>query len=188
MPEIPFPDPPLRAEAIWLRPWMRADVPAIVLGCSDRAVAKFMPAIPSPYTAHDALAWLDAQEPKRLAGTSLDLAIAAGEGGEVLGAVGAVLNNRAMSAHVGYWITADARGNGHATAALRLLCSWLFHAFELGRIELTTDPENFASQQVAKRCGFQQEGLLRSHLRRIETGERRDSLVWGLLPGELTTG
>ncbi len=175
MPEIRFPDPPLRAGGVWLRPWMRADVPAIVLGCSDPAVAKFMPAIPSPYTEDDALTWLDTQEPKRLAGTSVDLAIAAGESGGVLGAVGAVLNDRAMSAHVGYWITADARGHGHATAALRLLCGWLFDAFELGRIELTTDPENFASQQVAKRSGFQQEGRLRSHLRRIETGERRDS-------------
>jgi hypothetical protein len=89
------------------------------------------------------------------------------------------------SASVGYWVAPEARRQGRASAALRLLCDWLFRALAVERIELTTDPENLASQQVATRCGFRQEGYLRAHLRYRQTGARRDSILWALLPDEL---
>jgi RimJ/RimL family protein N-acetyltransferase len=53
----------------------------------------------------------------------------------------------------------------------------------LARLELTCGPENVASQRVAERCGFTREGLLRSHV--PFKGARRDSVIYGLLPGEL---
>jgi len=40
-----------------------------------------------------------------------------------------------------------------------------------------------ASQRVAERCGFTREAVLRSHL--PFRGGRRDTVVYGLLPGEL---
>jgi RimJ/RimL family protein N-acetyltransferase len=40
---------------------------------------------------------------------------------------------------------------------------------------------------VAERRGFQQEGRLRSHLLFADTGRRRDSLIWSLLPDELVS-
>ncbi len=188
MPELPFPDPPLGIRGIVLRPWRQDDVPAIVAACSDPAVARFIPSIRSPYTAADARSWLDGQETDRLAGQHLELAIADEREDNVLGAIGAAMDPPRVAASVGYWLAPEARGHGYATMATRLLCQWLFETFALGRIELTTDPENFASQRVAERCGFQKEGLLRSHLRHLGTGERRDSLMWSLLPGELIQG
>ena len=53
----------------------------------------------------------------------------------------------------------------------------------LGRLELTCGPDNHASQGVADRCGFTREGVLRSHTP-FKAG-RRDTVVFGLLPGEL---
>ncbi len=53
----------------------------------------------------------------------------------------------------------------------------------LGRLELTCGPDNHASQGVADRCGFTREGVLRSHT--PFKGGRRDTVVFGLLPGEL---
>lgn len=186
MAELPFPSPALQTNAIALRPWRDSDVPAIVAACSDALVARFIPTIPSPYTEGDARGWLASQEPKRLAGTSLEMAIADRNLAGVLGAVAARVNAVALSAGIGYWLAPEARGHGYATAAVRSLCSWLFETIGVGRIELTTDPENHASQRVAERCGFQKEGLLRSHVRHVQTGVRRDSLIWGLLPGELS--
>jgi RimJ/RimL family protein N-acetyltransferase len=185
MAALAYPDPPLRTETIMLRPWRESDEPAIVAACSDPAIAGFIPTIRSPYTQDDASSWLKSQEPNRLAGRSLEMAIAEPATERVLGAIGTRMDRERLSASVGYWLAPASRGHGYATIATRLLCDWLFRTFALGRIELTTDPENIASQRVAQRCGFQKEGLLRSHLRHLHTGERRDSVIWSLLPGEL---
>ena len=183
--ELSFPDPPLRFGGIVLRPWRESDVPAIVAAGSDPPVARFIPTIPSPYTEEDARRWLESQAPSRLAGHGLEMAIADVANDEVLGAIAAHVNTLRLSASVGYWLAPAARGHGYTTMAVRLLCGWLFETLDLGRIELTTDPENAPSQRVASRCGFQREGLMRSYLRHLYTGERRDSLLWSLLPGEL---
>jgi RimJ/RimL family protein N-acetyltransferase len=185
MSELSFPDPPLSVGGIRLRPWRESDVPAIVAACSDPLIARFIPTVRTPYTEEDARVWLESQEPSRLAGRSLEMAIADTVTDAVLGAIAAEVDASTLTGSVGYWLTPTARGHGYTTTALRLLCGWLFETYELGRIELTTDPDNVASQRVAQRCGFQKEGLLRSHLRHQHTGERRDSLMWSLLPGEL---
>jgi RimJ/RimL family protein N-acetyltransferase len=184
---IPHPDPPLEGDGVGLRPFTLADVPAVVAACQDPEIARFSPAIPFPYGASDARGWLASQEPARLAGQRLELAIcSAGGEGVLLGAIGAHhFDFQACSCAVGYWLAAPARGHGHASAALRLLARWLFDALGLERVELTTDPDNLASQRVAQRCGFVREGRLRSHLRIRHSGERRDSLIYSLLPGEL---
>jgi RimJ/RimL family protein N-acetyltransferase len=183
---LSFPDPPLRDDDIVLRPWQESDVPAIVEACSDPLVARFIPTVPSTYTEEDARNWLASQEPNRLAGRALEMAVADALTEDVLGAIAAHVDTTMRSANVGYWLAPGARGCGYATRAMRLLCGWLFDALELGRIGLTTDPENLASQRVAQRCGFQLEGCLRAHELFRQTGVRRDSLVWGLLPGELS--
>jgi RimJ/RimL family protein N-acetyltransferase len=36
-----------------------------------------------------------------------------------------------------------------------------------------------------ERCGFTREGVLRSYLRKRNSDERRDAVVYGLLPHEL---
>jgi len=47
-----------------------------------------------------------------------------------------------------------------------------------------TDSANVASQRVAVKVGFRREGVKRSHLRHPD-GQRRDSDLFSLLPGEL---
>jgi RimJ/RimL family protein N-acetyltransferase len=186
MDELPFPDPQLQDPPVLLRPWSETDVPAIVAACQDISIARWSPVIPFPYQASDALGWLQAQQPMRLAGDRLDLAVVHAETGSVLGAVGlGSMSATLRTAEVGYWLTAEARGHGYMTTAVRLLARWAFDRLELARLALTTDPDNAQSQRVAERCGFQREGYLRSHMVILYSGERRDSLVYGLLPGEL---
>jgi RimJ/RimL family protein N-acetyltransferase len=171
---------------VLLRPWRDDDLEFVVRACQDAEVARFSPAIASPYTADDALAWFALQEPERLSGGGLDLAITDAASGAALGAVG--LNAASVarrSATIGYWLARDARGHGHVSRAVRLLAAWAFDQLAIERLELTTDPENLGSRRVAERCGFRREGHLRSHLVVLHSGERRDSLVYGLLPGEL---
>jgi RimJ/RimL family protein N-acetyltransferase len=186
MAELPFPDPQLTADLVLLRAWSQADVPAIVAACQDPSIARWSPVIPFPYGTGDAVAWLAGQEPARLVGEALDLAVVAADTGSVLGAIG--INGASptlRSAAIGYWLAPGARGHGYMTTAVRLLVMWAFERLGLARLELTTDPQNAASQRVAERCGFRREGYMRSHMRILHNGERRDSLLYGLLPEDL---
>src|SRR6476619_3999237 len=63
-------------------------------------------------------------------------------------------------AAVGYWLRPDARGRGAATIALQLIARWAFNEVGVQRLELTTAPENVASQRVAEGAGFTREGIL----------------------------
>jgi RimJ/RimL family protein N-acetyltransferase len=85
-------------------------------------------------------------------------------------------------AEVGYWLAAGARGQGHATRAVRLICAWGFGLLGLERIELFASTGNPTSQRVAERAGFTQEAVLRSYWRRGEA--RQDMVAFGLLADE----
>jgi RimJ/RimL family protein N-acetyltransferase len=86
----------------------------------------------------------------------------------------------AARASIGYSLAPEARGQGIATRALRLLSNWAFATFdELVRLELWILPGNEASFRVAERAGFQREGVLRSRLAVV--GEFRDVVSYSLL-------
>lgn len=68
-------------------------------------------------------------------------------------------------ADVGYFLSAAARGRGHATRAVGLICSWAFAALGLERIGLLVAVDNVTSQRVAERAGFTAEATLRAYQR-----------------------
>jgi RimJ/RimL family protein N-acetyltransferase len=181
---LPFPDPPLADAVVALRPWRADDVPEQLLAYADPVVQRFAWPHAAPYTAADAAAFFAAQEADRRAGAELSLALVApGDPVAVLGGIACHVWSRADAvASVGYWLGAAGRGRGLATHAVRLLAAWAFAELGVARLELTTAPDNRASQRVAERCGFTREALLRSHL--PFKGGLRDSLLYSLLPGE----
>ena len=186
MVELALPVPQLSDASVSLRRWTEQDVPAVVAACRDPLIARFVAGVPSPYGEHEARTFLADQERRRQEGTTLDLAVTSTAADRAIGAIGLPSVDLAQGrASVGYWVTAEFRGRGVATAALRLLCLWAFDVLALRRLELFVVPGNIASQRVAERCGFLREGLLRSHLVMRSTGERADSLVYGLLPHDL---
>ncbi|MEA2254476.1 MAG: hypothetical protein QOG35_521 [Solirubrobacteraceae bacterium] len=183
--ELAMPDPPLANDVVALRAWSEGDIPFIVTACQDPLIERFTAAIPSPYGETDARAWLASQEPARRAGRSLELAILDASSAAPLGAVAlSSMDLRHRRSGMGYWLAEHARGRGIATEAVRLLAGWALGVLRLDRLELMIHPENIASQGVAERCGFKREGLLRSHMLKRNSDERRDSLVYGLLPQE----
>ncbi len=184
MAELGFPAPPLAGDVVLLRPWREADLAAMVLAFSDPVMRRFSWRT-APYTETDARGFFAEQDEARLRGEELNFALAAPHGQDVvLGAVSLyeVRLDQGCAA-VGYWLAPEARGRGAAAQAVRLLARWAFAGLGLDRLELTCGPDNEASQQVAERCGFSREGLLRSHV--PFKGARRDSVIYSLLPGEL---
>jgi RimJ/RimL family protein N-acetyltransferase len=181
---LAYPSPPLADPVVALRPWRPQDAPDLLRGFGDPVVQRFSWPL-EHYTAADADAFLAGREPGRLRGEELSFALVAPGGDGALlggGSLHAVELHEARAA-VGYWLVPAARGRGVASRAVRLMAGWAFAALGVARLELTCAPDNAASQRVAERCGFTREGLLRSHMR--FKGARRDTLVFGLLDGEL---
>jgi len=168
----------LRDGDLVLRPWTEDDVDAMVAGCNDPEVAHWIPTLPHPYTADDALAFI------RGAVRDDHDAMAIVLDGSVVGGIGMGVNSNQYRGTIGYWVASASRGRGICTRALRLLSRHGLEELALQRLELITDPDNSASQRVAEKIGFRREGVLRAHLRHPD-GRIRDSVMFSLLPGEL---
>lgn len=83
---------------------------------------------------------------------------------------------------VGFFVVPAQRRRGVASRAVTLTVSWLFSELDLLRVEMTTTPENQVVPALARRLGFEQEGILRS--RNVERGRRADVVWFGLLREE----
>jgi ribosomal-protein-serine acetyltransferase len=83
---------------------------------------------------------------------------------------------------LGYWLCAEAEGQGIMTAACRALVGYAFDVLELNRMEIRARPDNVRSRAVAERLGFRLEGILRAS---SWDGQRFvDHAVYGLLRAE----
>ena len=167
--------PPLSDGVIALRSWVAADAPAIVDCCDgDEELAGWLDRLPQPYTLADAEFYIAMEGEEKFAVTEAD-------GGRILGSIGLTWNRDDAIAEIGYWIRADARGNGHMTRAVRLITSYAF-AEGAARVQLRADPENVASCRVAEKAGFEREGVLRSAHWNPRLHRRQDWAMYSRLP------
>jgi RimJ/RimL family protein N-acetyltransferase len=140
----------IRAERVVLRPLRLDDAAAIVAGCSDPEVPRFIPFVPSPYTQADAEQFL-----QRVLGRADDdpertFAIADRNTDELLGVIDGRLHEGGA---IGYWLAPAARGRGVATEATKAFVRWAQDQ-GVSRLTLSAHPDNRASQRVAEKVGF----------------------------------
>lgn len=90
------------------------------------------------------------------------------------------------SLEIGYWIRADATGQGYATELTAVLTRVALELCGLGRVDLQVEPDNAASLNVPRKLGFTHEGRLRRRLEPRDAGEpRADSMLFTMLREEL---
>jgi [ribosomal protein S5]-alanine N-acetyltransferase len=88
------------------------------------------------------------------------------------------------SLEIGYIIYSDIhRNKGIMTEALQLFTEYLFKAKTINRLELRIFSENQASEGVAKKCGYQFEGVSRKAV--FHHGHNRDINVYSLIREDL---
>jgi RimJ/RimL family protein N-acetyltransferase len=184
---IVLPGEPLRDAPTALRPWRDTDVAGLVAACRDDEIVRWT-RVPQNYGESDARAYLLQRYDAIFAGAAAPFAIvAADDDRALLGSISLMrFEWQHARAEVGYWLARDARGHGHATRAVRLICAWGRRALGLERIDLLAATENTASQHVADRCGFTREAVLRSYLRGKDG--RLDMVAYGLVIPSETSG
>ncbi|MEA1652341.1 GNAT family protein [Nitrospirillum sp. BR 11164] len=87
------------------------------------------------------------------------------------------IDGRARTFQLGYWLCPSATGQGHMTAAVRLLTRMAFEALAARRVAIWTDVGNTRSVAVARRLGFTLEGHLRNE-RLDAAGNPQDTFVF----------
>ncbi len=181
--KVMLPADPIVEGATALRPWRESDIPAVVVACQDPEIPRWTQ-VPSDYGESDARGFMLARYDAILTATAAPFAIvSAADPDELLGSISLLrLVWHHLRGEVGYWLARPARGQGHATRAVRAICGWGFNALGLERIDLLVGTGNHASQRVAERCGFTREAVLRSYIRANDG--RQDMIAYGLLRRE----
>jgi RimJ/RimL family protein N-acetyltransferase len=133
--------------------------------------------VPEPPPDGFSRTWLARYEEGRRQGTREAFAVLDANDGTFLGiAVAPKIDAPARTLELGYAMAPGARGRGVATATLRWLTAWAFETHGARRLELIIGVANEASKAVARRCGYQKEGVLRSLHLKQEIWE--DAEIW----------
>ena len=129
-PRIDLPGEPLIDGTTALRPWRDTDQQALVEACQDPEIARWT-RVPANYGATDAKAYLLQRYDMLFAGLAAPFAIVRAPDGGLLGSVSLLrIAWEHRRAEVGYWLAREARGQGHATRAVGLICAWGFAALD----------------------------------------------------------
>ena len=70
-----------------------------------------------------------------------------------------------QNATLGYWVSLDAGGRGHATRAVGLALRFAFDVAGLHRVQPAIMPRNVRSRRVVEKCGFRLEGVAARYLK-----------------------
>jgi len=145
----------LESERLILRPPTLDDIEVIVALADNPRVAENLATLPSPYTAADALAWIEGdQEADR---HPVRFALFDKSDQTFVGAAGL---GRAEEGglEIGYWIGEPFWSNGLATEAARAVIDFGFGQLGLSAIWGRCRIGNHGSRRVLVKCGFQQAG------------------------------
>jgi len=92
------------------------------------------------------------------------------------------INEDSGRAEVGVWFAPDARGQGYATEAVKLLVAHAFDERRLHRLDAGAMVSNDRSRALLERVGFTEEGRRRDYY--FVAGEYVDRVEYGLLATE----
>jgi RimJ/RimL family protein N-acetyltransferase len=175
-----LPEGPIAGRTVTLRLPVPSDANGIAEACNDPVTRRFLPMLPDPYTAADALEWITVSGPAARVTGGAQFAIVLSDSDRIAGAIGLhVPPGDGRRSSIGYWVAPWARGRGVATDAVRTLAACAFD-HGIGRAELLTEPNNAASQRVAVAAGFAHEVVRRAAS--AHPDGRRDMVVWSRLP------
>ena len=177
------PDPPLTDGVVRLDPMTRADVDDLLRLVEDGAIREFT-LVPTRAGESFVRSWIRGYEDGWKNGGRAGFIVRGADDGAFVGFASMFrLDLPAKEGEIGYAVAPASRGRGAAGRALELLTRWGFDDLGLERLELRISVTNPASERVALRGGYRQEGVLRSV--HFKEGRRIDVGVWSRLRSDV---
>lgn len=172
----------IEVEGLEVRTWRESDVPALgaAITASLAHLRPFMPwAADEPLEEGARAELVRGWEAGRLAGGDAVYGIL--REGRVLGGVGAHRRLAPDGLEIGYWLAADATGQGTMTRVVRALTHLLLEQPGITHVEIRMDEANTRSAGIPARCGYQLAG--REPREPKAPGETPWGLVWRIEAG-----
>ncbi len=150
--------PTLVVEELVVRPWQDEDAPAVLAAYQDPAIRRW-----------HARTLTDEAEARELIGTwrgrwpaETGAGWAVTRDQKLVGRIGlGNLNLVEGTGEISYWVVPAARGGAVAARVSAAVCTWMFTAVGLHRVQLDHSTGNLASCRVAEKAGFRFEGTRR---------------------------
>jgi [ribosomal protein S5]-alanine N-acetyltransferase len=171
--------PTLDTARLLLRPFVKADAADVQRLAGDRSVADTTLRIPHPYPDGAAEQWIATHAPGFEAAALANFAITLRSCGELVGAIGLVIERSADRAELGYWIGAGSRNRGYCTEAGRAVIDYGFESLALNRIFASHFKRNPASGRVLQKLGMRLEGEQAQHVKKWDRYE--DIVLYGVV-------
>jgi RimJ/RimL family protein N-acetyltransferase len=166
-----------------LRAPAERDTASIVTAMADRAARAYLH-LPADYGPAQAEAFLAQIREEAALGTDLTWVVV-----DARDAVLGCLTLDLGSWELGWWGHPAARGRGVVTSAVRRVARYAFETLRANRLVARCAESNAASARVAELAGMRAVGRLRrghAHARRGEGARAEDTLLFDLVPGDLT--
>ncbi len=164
----------LRLPLCSVRSWRPTDAERLATIANDRSIwIMVRDRFPHPYTIADAEAFIarvSTEAPERSFAITIDDVVAGG----IAVMPGADIHR--VSAEVGYWLGAEARGKGVATEAVRAFVEWIWAHTDLQHLTAGVFTYNPASARVLEKAGFSMAYLARQSA--IKDGQLCDEWVY----------
>jgi RimJ/RimL family protein N-acetyltransferase len=151
--------PVIETERLMLRPWRADDIAPNTAMLSDPGTARFITPDRKPVT-EELVGWRNAAIMAghwALYGFGM-FVVEEKSSQRFAGRVGPWFPPTWPGFEVGWGVAKEFRGKGYAVEAARAAIEWVFANFEIDEVIHSIDPENAASQAVARRLGADIEG------------------------------
>jgi len=170
--------PKIETERLFLTELEAEDIPEIVKHASNKRISDFTLNLPFPYSAKDAIYWINLANQGFKNQTNLIFAIRVKPNNQFIGGIGLALEQRFNRAEIGYWIAEPFWRNGYATEATRSMIKYGFENLNLNKITSSHLAKNPASGKVMENSGMRKEGELKEHI--LKQSEYHDVISYGL--------
>ena len=97
-----------------------------------------------------------------------------------------IIDYRISKCELGYFVDEDFQGKGITSKMVSDVLDFCFNELMLNKVFICTSEINIASQRIALKHNFKQEGILRDEFRNGD-GELQNTVYFGLLKSEYNT-